>query len=162
MEEFKRTSSNTLSSYIQGPQQLLKIKDFGLLKRPGFGISTGGPIDNFFLNTLNYKGLSIIFPKFRCKLNGITKEKIFHDCSLHHIFESENFRKHFGQEDAIKKRKEIQCQVSLLAANYGWIAEEPERWDRTSACKGRHSFSHFSLPVLITPRPPRRLTAQVR
>ena len=68
---------NTLSSYIQGPQQVLEINNFGLLLRPGFGISTGAPIDNFFLNTLNYKGLSIIFPKFRYKLNGITKEKIF-------------------------------------------------------------------------------------
>ena len=27
------------------------------------------------------------------------------------------------------------CHLSLLAAN-GWIAEEPERWDRTSACNG--------------------------
>ena len=27
------------------------------------------------------------------------------------------------------------CQLSSLAAN-GWIAEEPERWDRTSAYKG--------------------------
>ena len=27
------------------------------------------------------------------------------------------------------------CQLSPLAAN-GWIAEEPERWDWTSACKG--------------------------
>ena len=29
----------------------------------------------------------------------------------------------------------MRCQLSSLAAN-GWIAEEPERWDRTSACKG--------------------------
>ena len=41
-------------------------------------------------------------------------------------------------------KKKVQCQLSSLAANYGWIAEEPERWDRTSACKGRYSFSHFS------------------
>ena len=27
------------------------------------------------------------------------------------------------------------CQLFWLAAN-GWIAEDPERWDRTSACKG--------------------------
>ena len=31
--------------------------------------------------------------------------------------------------------KNLRCQLSSLAAN-GWIAEEPERWDRTSACKG--------------------------
>ena len=29
----------------------------------------------------------------------------------------------------------MRYQLSSLAAN-GWIAEEPERWDRTSACKG--------------------------
>ena len=72
------------------------------------------------------------------------ERKKFSDSSLYHIFETENFRKHFGQDDGIKKGKIIQCQLSWLAANYGWIAEEPERWDRTSACKGRHSFSHFS------------------
>ena len=52
---------NTLSSYIQGPQQVLEIKDFGLLERPVFGISTGAPIDNFFLNTL--QGLKYYFPE---------------------------------------------------------------------------------------------------
>ena len=32
------------------------------------------------------------------------ERKNFSDCSLHHIYESENnFRKHFGQEDATKK-----------------------------------------------------------
>ena len=29
----------------------------------------------------------------------------------------------------------MRCQLSSLAAD-GWISEEPERWDRTSACKG--------------------------
>ena len=52
---------NTLSSYRQGPQQVPEIKDFGLLKRPGFGISTGAPIDNFLLNTL--QGLKYYFPE---------------------------------------------------------------------------------------------------
>ena len=34
-------------------------------------------------------------------------------------------------EESLSKR----CILSSLAAN-GWIAEEAERWDRTSACKG--------------------------
>ena len=33
-----------------------------------------------------------------------------------------------------KKNKKKRYQLSSLAAN-GWITEEPERWDRTSACK---------------------------
>ena len=152
---------NTLSSYIQGPQQVLEIKDFGHLLRPGFGISTGGPIDNFFLNTLNYKGLSIIFSKFRCKLNGITKEKIFHDCSLHHIFESENFRKHFGQEDAIKKEKKYSAKFPYLQP----IMAELRRNQRGEI--GRQHVkagtpSATSVDVLITPRPPRPIRTQVR
>ena len=37
---------------------------------------------------------------------------------------------------SFKKRiKNKRCQLSSPAAN-GWIAEEPEFWDRTSACKG--------------------------
>ena len=132
---------NTLSSYIQGPQQVLEIKDFGLLKRPGFGISTGAPIDNFLL--IRYKGLSIIFPKFRCKLSGITKEKFFL-IALSITFLNPKILGNISVKRTKFKKKKIQCQLSLLATNYGWIAEELERWDRTSACKGRHSFSHFS------------------
>ena len=42
------------------------------------------------------------------------------------------------------------CQLSLLAAS-GWIVEEPERWDQTSACKGAlcchfHVWSHLTHP----------------
>ena len=45
----------------------------------------------------------------------------------------------------------MRCQLSSLAAN-GWIAaEEPERWDRTSACKGAPATS---VHVLITPTTP--------
>ena len=33
------------------------------------------------------------------------------------------------------KQRNKRRQLSSLAAN-GWIVEEPERWDRTSACKG--------------------------
>ena len=33
-----------------------------------------------------------------------------------------------------KKKRKKRYQLSSLAAN-GWITEEPERWDRTSACK---------------------------
>ena len=32
-------------------------------------------------------------------------------------------------------KENVRCQLSSLSAN-GWIAEEPERWDQTSACKG--------------------------
>ena len=35
----------------------------------------------------------------------------------------------------IRVKKKMRCQLSSLAAN-GWIAEEPERRDRTSAYKG--------------------------
>ena len=33
------------------------------------------------------------------------------------------------------RQQETRCQLSSLPAN-SWIAEEPERWNRTSACKG--------------------------
>ena len=54
---------------------------------------------------------------------------------------------HFGCDEIIKlnhtssvrhfswKKKNMRCQLSSLEAN-GWIAEEPERWDRASVCKG--------------------------
>ena len=149
---------NTLSSYIQGPQQVLEIKDFGLLKRPGFGISTGAPIDNFLL--IRYKGLSIIFPKFRCKLSGITKEKFFL-IALSITFLNPKILGNISVKRTKLKKKKIQCQLSLLATNYGWIAEELERWDRTSACKAG-TPSATSVDVLITPRPPRPIRTQVR
>ena len=34
-----------------------------------------------------------------------------------------------------EKRQDTRCELSSLAVN-GWIAEEPERWNLTSACKG--------------------------
>ena len=71
------------------------------------------------------------------------ERKNFSDCSLHHIFESENFRKHFGQEDAIKKEKKYSAKFPYLQPIMAELRRN-QRWDRTSACKGRHSFSHFS------------------
>ena len=46
----------------------------------------------------NYKGLQYYFPeKCRCNLAHYEKENFF-DSSLHHIFESENFRFPFSYE----------------------------------------------------------------
>ena len=46
----------------------------------------------------NYKGLSIIFPKILEAIWRITNETYF-DSSLHHIFESKNFRFPFFYEE---------------------------------------------------------------
>ena len=150
---------NTLSSYIQGPQQVLEIKDFGLLKRPGFGISTGAPIDNFLLNTL--QGLKYYFPEIQMQVKRYYERKNFSDCSLHHIFESENFRKHFGQEDAIKKEKKYSAKFPYLQP----IMAELRRNQRGEI--GRQHVkagtpSATSVDVSITPRPPRPIRTQVR
>ena len=40
----------------------------------------------------------------------------------------------------------------LPCSQRGWIAEKPERWDRTTAYKGAHCC-HFS-PCMISPHPP--------
>ena len=41
------------------------------------------------------------------------------------------------------------CQLSSLATN-GWIAEEQERWDRTSACNGALYYAAASVHVDLT------------
>ena len=67
------------------------------------------------------------------------------DTSPNHLYNNNNNHHHHHQ-----------WQRSSLAAN-GWIAEEPERWDRTSACKGVLCCC-FS-PCLISSRPSRPITA---
>ena len=43
--------------------------------------------------------------------------------------------KNYADRGGCYLKKKLQCQLPSLAAN-GWIAEEPDRWDWTSACKG--------------------------
>ena len=49
------------------------------------------------------------------------------------------------------------CQLSSLAAS-GWIMRRNQRWDRTSACSG--ALGSRSSPCLVSPHPPRSMTAQ--
>ena len=77
------------------------------------------------------------------------ERKNFSDCSLHHIYESENnFRKHFGQEDATQP-----VMVELRRNHRGEIGRQHVKAGTPSAT---------SVDVLITPRPPRPIRTQVR
>ena len=90
------------------------------------------------------------------------ERKNFSDCSLHHIYESENnFRKLFGQEDATKKEKKYSANFLYLQP----IMVELRRNQRGEI--GRQHVkagtpSATSVDVLITPRPPRPIRTQVR
>ena len=90
------------------------------------------------------------------------ERKNFSDCSLHHIYESENnFRKHFGQEDATKKEKKYSANFPYLQLIM------VELWRNQRGEIGRQYVkagtpSATSVDVLITPRPPRPIRTQVR
>ena len=63
--------------------------------------------------------------KFKVRIN----ERWQHKC------DPERDRGFWHRRGIIDGRIDMRCQLFSLAAN-GWIAEEPERWDWTSACKG--------------------------
>ena len=80
--------------------------------------------------------------KFKVRIN----ERWQHKC------DPERDRGFWHRRGIIDGRIDMRCQLFSLAAN-GWIAEEPESWDWTSACKGAllqplqsMFWSHLALP----------------